>query len=430
MRRFALILILLTSALCGQTSDNKTFIPTKDWQEIQQGQSIPPGIHVRINMTSGKKEGKLLAEEKGSKKSALAISEIQKDNKSDDDSNHKQLKEALKNIPHDSFTYNESELKKINKKYKTYETIKQEFEQLRMSVKTDFELLDEILAKFSAKETPSDAEINAFFDDLDYLVHQIDNANRFVQSGGLDKIILPNIQNQTNSLLKLNSIKLLGTLIQNNPKAQIAAFEKNIGFILLQNLAQSHHTQEMSTLIFAFGALVRKFPLAQKELLNKPGTKILVDILGKNAEYKVKVKILKLISDLVREYDDVTQFESEFDKEKLRQYKEVNIKEYVEESYYCSAVDELLNENRQRYLENLYATDDILSTITVMKDICHPNWSNSPIFRHNILVIMNKYDRDLQKSPKDEDLSTVVRNLQELNDYLFKEETQESTNIV
>ena len=36
------------------------FQPTHQWQEIQKGQSIPQGLHVRMNLQTGKREAKLM----------------------------------------------------------------------------------------------------------------------------------------------------------------------------------------------------------------------------------------------------------------------------------------------------------------------------------------------------------------------------------
>lgn len=36
------------------------FEPTNEWQVIKPGQSIPPGLHVRIDMQTGLKEAKLM----------------------------------------------------------------------------------------------------------------------------------------------------------------------------------------------------------------------------------------------------------------------------------------------------------------------------------------------------------------------------------
>lgn len=35
------------------------FVPTHEWQEIQPGQAIPPGLHVRMDFQTGKKEAKI-----------------------------------------------------------------------------------------------------------------------------------------------------------------------------------------------------------------------------------------------------------------------------------------------------------------------------------------------------------------------------------
>ncbi|KAJ0409763.1 hypothetical protein ATCC90586_001076 [Pythium insidiosum] len=39
------------------------FVPTEEWQEILPGQSIPPGLHVRMNLETGKKEAKLITDD-------------------------------------------------------------------------------------------------------------------------------------------------------------------------------------------------------------------------------------------------------------------------------------------------------------------------------------------------------------------------------
>lgn len=41
------------------------FVPTKEWKVIMEGQHIPPGLHVRMDLQSGLKEAKLLDSEEG-----------------------------------------------------------------------------------------------------------------------------------------------------------------------------------------------------------------------------------------------------------------------------------------------------------------------------------------------------------------------------
>lgn len=37
----------------------KILVPSEEWQEVREGQHIPPGLHVRINLETGKEEAKL-----------------------------------------------------------------------------------------------------------------------------------------------------------------------------------------------------------------------------------------------------------------------------------------------------------------------------------------------------------------------------------
>lgn len=47
--------------------DLEVFQPTAEWQTIQSGQGIPPGLHVRMNLQTGQKEAKLMDGDDGSK---------------------------------------------------------------------------------------------------------------------------------------------------------------------------------------------------------------------------------------------------------------------------------------------------------------------------------------------------------------------------
>jgi len=48
----------------SSVNTNTEFIPSNDWKEIQPNQAIPGGLHVRINLETGKKEAKLLQDNK------------------------------------------------------------------------------------------------------------------------------------------------------------------------------------------------------------------------------------------------------------------------------------------------------------------------------------------------------------------------------
>ena len=63
-----LIFALLLQFSTSQISD---FVATHEWQEIQEGQKVPAGLHYRMNLETGKKEAKILEDDNDSESSAV-----------------------------------------------------------------------------------------------------------------------------------------------------------------------------------------------------------------------------------------------------------------------------------------------------------------------------------------------------------------------
>lgn len=55
-------LVCVTGPL-GKECYPKQFVPTSEWQVVRDGQEIPPGLHIKMNMDTLKKEAKLLDDE-------------------------------------------------------------------------------------------------------------------------------------------------------------------------------------------------------------------------------------------------------------------------------------------------------------------------------------------------------------------------------
>lgn len=381
-----------------------------------------------MNLSTGKKEAKLLEadeESNDSQKSSSAL--IQTDDgsetsKEEAETSRVSLEEALKGIPSDEFEYSEEKIKEITKKFRSYEKLKEEMSDLNMGIKTDFEIMSELFAKYqkvSSLKGHSVNDVKEILDAFQEMTHQIDNANEFILSGGIERLILPNLKNQSDVDIKISAIRLLGTIIQNNPKGQIAAFEKNAGQLLLKSLSKSSNTNELSTVIFGLGGILRKFPIAQKEILNKSGLKIFIDLLNRQVEYKVKIKCLRLLNDLIRDYNDAI---INGNLEKIKQYSSADIKGRLSETDYCKTVDEVFTIHRKDFLNNLYSAEDIVNVLITSKDLCQAEWSESPIFRHTLLVIKNNYDRARDKPDEDvdkNDLENLTQSLGHLNEFLY-----------
>ena len=60
MKRTILLLIFIDVFISNCELNN--FVATNEWQEIQEGQKVPAGLHYRMNLETGKKEAKILEE--------------------------------------------------------------------------------------------------------------------------------------------------------------------------------------------------------------------------------------------------------------------------------------------------------------------------------------------------------------------------------
>uniref|UniRef100_A0A6B2E540 Nucleotide exchange factor SIL1 n=1 Tax=Phlebotomus kandelakii TaxID=1109342 RepID=A0A6B2E540_9DIPT len=391
---FVILCFCLAVSVTFCTEENDTFVPTREWQRIKEGQKVPPGLHYRINLETGEKEAKILEQgESESHKSSLTVveDEVGRDNASERPTHE----EALKNIPGDSFEYSPEEMKEIKSKFRTYEDIKHELkDQLNLDVKTDSEIITSFIKRYEGlKKDTVNPEVIKILEELEYLVHQIDNANNFVNQNGIEKVIVPNIANQTNSIIRTKALQLLGAVMQNNPKAQISAFERNIGDHLTRLLATSKLGDELSAATYAIGSLIRKFPLAQKESLTKRGLSVLLDIWTKHVDLKVKIKVLILISDLVRESHDVASQQNEPSEkhvEKFNQYQRVNIEKLLNEYEFCPRFEQLMTSSKTDLTKCTESMERVIHSMQLTKYMCFESWSRSADLRHVLLVLKNR----------------------------------------
>jgi len=162
----------------------------------------------------------------------------------------------------------EESLRRVKEQKKSYAELRKAYKEFQKNFRTDGELIVQLIDQYrNFSKTPLESEMRSKLDcleNLEYLLHQIDNALMFIDNGGLDDVLLPIVVNDTNTSLRVSAMRVLGSLASNNPKAQIKVFEKNFGSHLAQILTSSGNAAEVSAALHAFGALLRKFPLAQQ----------------------------------------------------------------------------------------------------------------------------------------------------------------------
>lgn len=387
------------------------------------GQRVPQGLHYRINLQSGFKEAKLL-EEENEKTSVLAV-ESEKDDetsrqeiKTDVDFGEMEaarlrLEDALKNIPADKFEdETEERWKEISKKFKSYKEIKEDLKYLELNMKSEAELMKELVDKFlkiTGNDESSRADKMTILEDIEYLSHSIDNSMIFISLGGLESIVVPNL-NQTNVEILVKTLKVLGVLLQNNNEAKTYVIEKtNIDNYLINILSKSINSNQLSATLFAYGSLMRNNRKISAELFKKGLTVLIEIIVNEKAEVSLslKTKALVLVDDLLSSDELKDQ-----DHNKL-----------IDSLKMCKHLANYFESNRNGLISDLDAMEKAIKAVVGLKHRCLHTWSEFPVFRRTLLVLLNNSKSQLETA--DEDLRFVyaenVLHLEELNNFLYSE---------
>lgn len=307
----------------------KEFVPTNEWQIIDEDQLIPPGLHIQIDLQTGEKKVKLMEGNTNNKSNSLAIT----------DSNNSEniLQKDSNSVPHTS------------NKFKSYEELKNDLKDLNMTIKSDMDLMDELSRKFQEQiklYEDSDKNLQNILTDLEYLLHQVDTAEVFVKNKGIQLIIIPCI-NSNSSIMKAQGALLLGSAASNNQKVQIASLESHVIPLLLKYIDNEYTFSVQKNCIFALSSITRRFPLAQKQLIDNNGIQIFTSIFIRptsELNTKLKLKVTQLLEDLTIEIEDAKlTFNEETNKylsaeaaERVRQYDDLHLKDILVENGWCN----------------------------------------------------------------------------------------------
>ncbi|XP_028349083.1 nucleotide exchange factor SIL1 isoform X2 [Physeter macrocephalus] len=188
----------------------EVFHPTHEWQALQPGHAVPAGSHVRLNLQTGAREVKLQDEDKLRNN----LKGLKKGTRLDINTNtysSQDLKSALAKFKEGADMESSKEDKarqaKVKRLFRPIEELKKDFEELNVVIETDMQIMARLINKFNSSNSSLEEKIAALFD-LEYYVHQMDNAQDLLSFGGLQVVI--NGLNSTEPLLKEYAAFVLG----------------------------------------------------------------------------------------------------------------------------------------------------------------------------------------------------------------------------
>ncbi|XP_065071819.1 nucleotide exchange factor SIL1-like [Rhopilema esculentum] len=314
------------------------FIPTKDWQVVKNDQSVPAGLHIRMNLQTGLKEAKLMDGDDGARflKQKVKQNEgndkvhqekhqdgpniVMSDEMKDEAESYPEsdkiyftkqhLKDALKDFRdkfHDDGVKSDgqeiSRSEAVKQKFRSIEEIRKELEDhMGWKVKSDAQLM-KIRVEILRAENATKEEQSHALEDLEYYVHQIDNAVDLEKMHGLQVVI--QFLNNSDLQLQEKAAKVIGAAVQSNPKAQLAALEHGAMQFLLRQISYSSTERLRKTALFALSALIRTNSKSQIVFLKLDGLNILLKCIETDKSTALKIKAVTLVSDLIVEQSDV-----------------------------------------------------------------------------------------------------------------------------
>ncbi|ROL47055.1 Nucleotide exchange factor SIL1 [Anabarilius grahami] len=367
--------------------DLEVFRPTDKWQTLKPGQAVPAGSHVRLNLQTGHREVKM-GEEEGLKYWRDGNRQGMMDMHSPSFT-AEELKEALKKIKegvHDAVDTKQEE-DAVKAQFRPIEELKKDMEALDMLVETDVQVMRKLLNQFNNTNSTTDEKVTALFE-LEYLVHQVDNAQNLVSMGGMQLVI--NALNSTDTRLQESAAFVLGSAVSSNPSVQVEAVEGGALQKLLTLLATQRPMAVKKKVLFAVASLLRHFPFAQSHFLKLGGVQVLSELFQTPGAEVLRVRIITVLYDMIIEKELISQVGMDIipdssHQERLRQYAEVSLLPMLVEQRWCSLVPELLASPEHDWREKA------LRTLLAMMAQCHAQYKQNPSLTASLSELQKQY---------------------------------------
>ncbi|XP_034511977.1 nucleotide exchange factor SIL1 isoform X3 [Ailuropoda melanoleuca] len=400
----------------------EVFHPTHEWQALRPGQGVPAGSHVRLNLQTGAREVKLQEEDKFRSN----LKGLKKGRRLDINTNtytSQDLKSALAKFKEGAEVESSKEDKarqaKVKRLFRPIEELKKDFEELNVVIETDMQIMVRLINKFNSSSSSLEEKIAALFD-LEYYVHQMDNAQDLLSFGGLQVVI--NGLNSTEPLVKEYAAFVLGAafsswafdgplegsysdgmvwrqsfwkpkagslnIMKINPKVQVEAIEGGALQKLLVILATEQPLPAKKKVLFALCSLLRHFPYAQQQFLKLGGLQVLRSLVQAKGTEVLAVRVVTLLYDLVTEKmfaEEEAELTREASPEKLQQYRQVHLLPSLREQGWCEITARLLA------LPEHDAREKVLQTLGALLATCRNRYRQDPQLSRTLVSLQAEY---------------------------------------
>ncbi|XP_026186689.1 nucleotide exchange factor SIL1 isoform X2 [Mastacembelus armatus] len=350
--------------------------PAEQWQTLKPGQAVPTGSHVRMNLQTGQREVRL-----GEEQLKYWTQEHREREETLSTFNPEELKQTMKKIREDLNPDS------VASKYRPLEELKRDMAQLDLLVETDVQIIRRLLDQFNSSNSTTDQKLN-ILQELEYLVHQVDNGQTLCLMGGL-QFVLEGL-NSSDIRLQESSAFVLGSALSSNPAVQVKAMESGAMQTLLTKLATGQPFQVKKKVLFAVASLLRHFPYAQQHFLTHGGLQVLSELFRADRGGVLRTRIVTILYDMISEKELISQsgLDQVLDashKERVRQYSKVSLQGELLEKGWCSLVPQLLESTEHDYREKA------LRALLAMVPMCLDQYRSDSSLLVSLLYLRDQY---------------------------------------
>ncbi|KAH0621913.1 hypothetical protein JD844_023657 [Phrynosoma platyrhinos] len=383
-------------------------------------QAVPAGLHVQLNLQTGEKLAKLPEDSHG-KSDLKDLSKNKRLGPIDVDPGSfttQELKKALAKMKKSMKTEDTLEEKAhqedVRQRFRPIEKLKEEFRELNLQLETDSEIMFKLINTFNSSASTLEEKIRALYD-LEYYVHQVDNAKDLLSLGGLQLLI--NGLNSTEPLMKEYVSFVLGAALsrkrllfwayllglstmrfnlaetRSNPRVQVAAIEGGTLQKLLVILATDQSLAVKKKALFALSSMLRHFPYAQQQFLKLGGLQVLRDLCTEKGMETLHVRVVTLLHDLMVEkaiWLQLLHKESLEDNDQIRerveQYSRVALVPAIVEQGWCAIISNLLR------MPEHDTREKVLKTVHVLLAFCRESYTQDHSLAHMLSLLRQEYE--------------------------------------
>lgn len=421
----------------------EVFVASKEWKEILPNQAIPRGLHVRIDMQTGKKEARLLQDDNTKnieevKEKDDDVNDDLKDksdeakadlkDKSDDtkaDLDPEEVKRMLKNLKNDMKPGSEQP----HNKFRSMDEIRAELSHGNTKIESEVQIITRFIDTFEdilttesdLKDVDVISSLVNILDNLEYYLHKYDNAVDFITLKGVERVLKPSL-NSSATELQEGAAFIIGSAAQSNPKVQIAFLEAGFINILLRKITPPHSVRTGSKCLYALAAILRNFPEAQHMFIHSGGIEVFQKLFNEDESEqlnKIKIKILTLVQDLIDERDNLdSEHPSAEDKEK--QYNKSDFIQVIKKSGWCEVYRscQLWSPGHLKDEQDIFVDHDrnekVVTAMLKIKPICDSAFLEHPELRISLEATMALYTGLQAEQGEDEFYASMVESIQSL----------------